>query len=426
MNQSSKNHNLPWFFACLGALLLSLIPSVGVVSLVVCILIIARSKFPQLIQQPFNWGLALLSLYLIGISCVAFYPGESFLGLPNLIPFFILLATFRTLINQPSQLHRLAWLLVSPCLIIVILGLGQLFANWGTPPLIHQSLGWQLVPQGQPPGRMSSVFMYANTLAAYLVAIFFLNLGLCLKYWLFNRKKLYPLLFLSVSLVANGVGVILTNSRNAWVIAFFGCLAFALYLGWRLLVFGVISAAATVLWAAFGPDPARGLLRNVIPAYFWARVSDEMYPDRPVATLRTTQWHFAWEMSLKRPLTGWGLRNFTPLYQAQTQEFLGHPHNLFLMLSAETGFIATIFLCALVGWVLAEALILLQSWAFSKSDRLIFFSYLIAFTSCIIFNLFDITILDLRTNTLGWLLLSAIAGIVFANKSSTMVISTGD
>jgi O-antigen ligase len=28
-----------------------------------------------------------------------------------------------------------------------------------------------------------------------------------------------------------------------------------------------------------------------------------------------TQWKFAWQMVLQRPWTGWGLRNFYPLYQ---------------------------------------------------------------------------------------------------------------
>lgn len=409
-----KSLNLSWKLVCLGALLLSFIPSVGVISLVVVILITFKTKFKFILEKPLNQALGLLSLWLVIVSCLAFSQGDSFLGLPNLLPFFALLATFSLLVNHPSQLRQLAWLLVIPSLMVSILGVGQLFGNWDTPPLIHQLLGWRLVPQGEPAGRMSSVFMYANILAAYTQSVFFLNLGLWLEAVKCNRKDIYILIFLSLSLLGNGLIILLTSSRNAWVITFFGCLIFAVYLGWRLLVLAVISAASTVVWAAFGPDPAKGWLRQVIPAYFWARVSDEMYPDRPVATLRITQWQFAWDLTQQRPWFGWGLRNFSPLYQAQMHEFLGHPHNLFLMLSAETGVIATMWLSALVGWILARGVMLLQNWAYGEGDRLIFFSYIIAFTGCIFFNLFDVTLFDLRTNTLGWLLLSAIAGLGLA------------
>jgi hypothetical protein len=45
-------------------------------------------------------------------------------------------------------------------------------------------------------------------------------------------------------------------------------------------------------------------------------------------------------------------------------------------------------------------------------DRLIIFTYLVAFSSCVLFNLLDVSLFDIRVNLLGWLLLSAIAGIV--------------
>jgi len=160
----------------------------------------------------------------------------------------------------------------------------------------------------------------------------------------------------------------------------------------------------------------------VIPAYFWARLSDEMYPNRPVATLRTTLWNFAWDMMIQRPWTGWGLRNFTPLYKAQMGIWLGHPHNFFLMLLAEIGIPGTLLLLSLVGWLLLQASLLLQeNFQFSTQasllqnyrDKLILFTYLVAFWGCTLFNSLDVTIFDLRVNTIGWLLLAGISGIVY-------------
>jgi O-antigen ligase len=386
-----------------------------------------QQQYRRIIQIPCNWGLLLLSLWLIFTSCLAVHRQEAFLGLANFLPFIALVAALSLLIQQPAQLRQLAWLLVIPSFPIVILGLGQLFGHWSSPPLLANVLGWELVAEGNPSGRMSSVFMYANILAAYLAIAFILGLGLWLdtyQTWREDLKKQHHswmLGLLSLVIFGDGIGLILTNSRNAWGLVFLACVAFALYLGWRWIVFSVAAAACSVLWASWGPSPGREWLRGIIPAYFWARLSDEMYPDRPLAILRTTQWQFAWEMMHQRPWIGWGLRNFTPLYEAKMGLWLGHPHNLFLMLLAEIGILGTLLLCALVGWVIFRAIALIKIWSTvslqekrtsQQRDRLILFTYLVAFGSCILFNLFDVTIFDLRVNTIGWLLLSAIVGTV--------------
>jgi O-antigen ligase len=244
--------------------------------------------------------------------------------------------------------------------------------------------------------------------------------------------------------------LIFTNSRNAWGLAVLAVLAFAFYAGYKKLLAAVFSVASTVFLSAFGPEPLRQYLRIIVPAFFWARLTDEMFPNRPTATLRTTQWEFAWSMTQQRPWTGWGLRNFTPLYQAQMQEWLGHPHSLILMLTAETGIPTTLLLFGLVGWVLARGVWLLAHWPLCPADikheqiatlekaenalylnqksiinstnqvgcqdlraadRLIFFSYLLAFVACTLFNTVDVTVFDFRLNTTSWLLLAAICGV---------------
>ena len=196
-------------------------------------------------------------------------------------------------------------------------------------------------------------------------------------------------------------------------------LAFAFYQGWRWLVAGVAAIAGSVLWAAFGPSPVQQWLRQVVPAFFWARLTDQLYPDRPLGLLRKTQWQFAWSLAQQRPWTGWGLRNFTPLYEAQMHVCLGHPHNFLLMLTAETGIPITILFCGWVSWVVVLGVLLLRNWSVDAGeqqltqDKLIFFSYLVAFLACVMFNTVDVSLFDLRLNTLGWLLLSAIIGVVY-------------
>jgi hypothetical protein len=42
---------------------------------------------------------------------------------------------------------------------------------------------------------------------------------------------------------------------------------------------------------------------------------------------------------------------------------------------------------------------------------LIIFTYLVAFGACVLFNLVDVTLSDVKINTIVWLLLAAIAGV---------------
>jgi hypothetical protein len=488
---------IPWNFAQVGMLIFPLIPILGALGLFLGLVGTCKQKYRQISRRPLNRGFALLSALLVITAVFANNRIEAFLGLYNFLPFFLLFATFSSLIQTLPQLRHLSWMIVMSSIPVIILGLGQQFLGWSGIDQLQPVFGWVLEPQGNPPGRMASVFMYANILACYLTIAFILALGLWLEG--FGRKKEgttrihgliieqksgvrsqesegrgsmeegilmpnaqcpmpnaqlpipnYRFLFLSFAAIVQAVALIFTNSRNAWGLAVFAVLAFAFYGGYKKLLAAVFSVASTVFLSAFGPEPLRHYLRIIVPAFFWARLTDEMFPNRPTATLRTTQWEFAWSMTQQRPWTGWGLRNFTPLYQAQMQEWLGHPHSLILMLTAETGIPATLLLFSLVGWVLARGVLLLANWPLfpedikheqiatqevaenalylnqksiinSKnqvvcqevraSERLIFFSYLLAFVACTLFNTVDVTLFDFRLNTTSWLLLAAICGV---------------
>jgi O-antigen ligase len=432
-----------WNCAQLALLVFPVVPALGAVGLSLLALATCFQAYRQIIRSGVNWGLGLLSIWLAITSCFAFKPSEAFLGLANLLPFFIVFAAFSVLIQTPAQLRRLAWILVIPSLPVVILGFGQIFWGWSTPASWQSVFGWVLEANGNPPGRMASVFMYTNILAAYLQIVLILGFGLWIETFQAwqqrgNRIRGRQLLFLSLAVLGNAIALFLTSSRNAWGIAFLACLAFALYLGWRWIVLAVTATVSTILWASFGPEFGRQWLRRrIVPAFFWARLTDQLHSDRPVAMMRTTQWNFAWNMTIERPWMGWGLRNFTPLYEAKMHLWLGHPHSLLLMLSAETGIPATFLFCGLVGWVLAQGVLLLRAWPDVESaqdrvqwhqNKLIFFTYLVAFGGCALFNLVDVTLFDLRVNTLGWLLLSAICGVVYRYQGilTNKELGTGD
>ncbi|NJL67196.1 MAG: O-antigen ligase family protein [Microcoleus sp. SM1_3_4] len=384
---------LPWTFAQIGVLIFPIIPILGALGLFLGLVGTWKQKFTQIASHPVNLALLILTAFLAIGAVFANNKIAAVLGLGNFLPFFLLFATFSRLIQTSQQLRQLSWLLVIGSIPVIILGLGQQFFGWNGIVQLQPIFGWVLEPQGNPPGRMASVFMYANILACYLTIVFILAVGLWIEekgkrgregegqsgrvgegksgkitnYQLPITNYRFPipnsrLLFLNFAVAGNAICLIFSNSRNAWGIAVLAALAFAFYAGYKKILAAVFSAVGAVFLSAFGPEPLRQNLRRIIPAFFWARLTDEMFPNRPVATLRTTQWQFAWSMTQQRPWTGWGLRNFTSLYEAQMHQWLGHPHSLILMLTAETGIPTTLFFMGLVGWILARGVWLLMNW----------------------------------------------------------------
>ena len=445
---TNKRLQLSWSYAQLGLLLFPLTPLLGILGLLIATVRTWRQQYDKIIHRPLNWVLAILSAWLIIASSFAFHPLDAVLGLFNFLPFFGFFAAFSALIQTPAQLRRLANILILTSVPVVILGFGQIYWGWASPKewQVLAWLGCALAPLGNPPGRMASVFGYTNILAGYLVITFILALGLWIGSFqgvrgqggqggqggqaeistITSLSPPSPLsiynpysLLLGVVVIANLAALILTNSRNAWAIAVGAGIAFAIYQGWRWLVAGVSAIALSILTAAFGPAPIQQWLRQIVPSYFWQRLTDQLYPNRPEETLRITQWQFAWELTQQRPWTGWGLRNFSSLYQSKMHVWLGHPHNLFLMLSAEIGIPATLIFCGCVAWVLYRGIqtLLCSDVLITCKERLIFFSYLVAFFACIIFNTVDVTIFDFRLNTLTWLLLAAIYGVIYSHSN---------
>ncbi|MCS6815098.1 MAG: polymerase, partial [Cyanobacteria bacterium] len=295
-------------------------------------------KSDQLHRSWLNRTFCILAIWIAGTVVIAADPYVALLGTFNILPFFLLFITVSFVVQTIDQLRHLARLSLIPASIVVILGVGQYFWQWQGPPQPWEGiLGWALALGGNPPGRMASVFMYANSMAGYLVMVLPLAIALWLEPMLSNQQQ--PSTFnrqASVEQAAPPVSdpqdfaplishrlpiaqrllavsplpafaryalpllvmtiltcIVFTHSRNAWGIAALTCLAYALYWGWYW-VLAILVAGIGVVWgAAFAPMPVNGLLRQVVPRFIWARLTDDLYPNRPIAELRITQWKFA-------------------------------------------------------------------------------------------------------------------------------------
>ncbi len=422
---------LAWNSARIGFVVFPLFPLFGAVFIFVGLVKTWQHCGAEINQQRLNWGFALLALWLILVSLFGIQPGDALLGLVNFLPFFGFFVAYSILIQSPEQLRQLAWIVQIAALPIMLLGCCQMLGFGGTLSVPGTAIYlWELYPHGNPLGRMSAVFGYANSLGAYLQMVFIFTLGLFVDRYQQElnqvaqggRARLWksPVLWwLASVLVICGVSLILASSRGAWSGAIFGSLVFTVYQGWYWIL-GIVTAIGTItLSAAYAPSPFKQPLRSIVPRYLWARINDDMYPRQPEALTRLSQWKFAWNLTQSRPVTGWGLQSFGSLYQEYAHLWLGYPHNLLLMLSANLGIPATLGLFGLVGWILAQSTILFLNFPIQwRSERTIFFTYLVAFAGFMIFNITDVTALELRLNTHAWLILASIWGIVDRAKSN--------
>jgi O-antigen ligase len=415
----SRSNDLQWVENSLkfGVFLFPFSATIGGVGLVIALFSLWQQRFHQIISERFTWILGVFSLWLVITAFFAFKPILALQGLPNFLPGILLLAAFPIFFVNLYRLYQFAWWVVLTSILLTGLGFMQLGWGWES-PLFFRSIGIKLLAYGNPDGRMSSFLMYANILAIYLLVSFLLAIGLWIYIYRHRQAKhkreiIGKLTILSLAVVGDGLGLILTNSRSVWGLALLGVMSFAIYLRWYWAIYLAVIAVVMVVWAAWVPW-GQGTIRELVPAYFWTRLTDELYDDRYVTALRTTQWKVAIAMILQEPWLGWGLRNFTPVYQTEMNVWMGHPHNLFLMLFAEIGIPGTLLFCGIVGTVIFRGVMNLVQWSNNKEKRqehLLLFTYLISFCSCILFNLFDVTLFDIRVNLLGWFLLSAITGI---------------
>lgn len=440
----------PWHWAQLGVLLLPFSPVLGGIAWLVALVWTTRLRGDRWGRDRLHQGGLSLAVGMVISASLAAYPGMAWLGLANFLPCFWFFAAVRTLVQSPRQLRHLAQLQVYSAVPIVILGLLALGGLFSGPVNLSVVVQWPLEAGGTPAGRMAAVFAYANVLASYLVVTLGLGLGLGLEAWQRRSHQQAqqkspekspehqpdpaqaaspdrpssppptPLngFLLGGAIALQGIGLLLTHSRNAWGVGLLLGLATAVRLRWFWVLWSAVGAVAAVFWAAFG-SVGQGVLQQLVPRFIWARLNDELYGDRPPAELRTSQWQFAWDLTQQRPWTGWGLRNFTPLYENATGFWLGHPHNFFLMLSAEVGLPLTLGFMGFVGWILVQGVMQGRSRLPTAAprtqtfdpDRAILRTYLLTFSGCILFNCLDVTFFDYRINLTNWLLLGAIAGV---------------
>jgi putative inorganic carbon (HCO3(-)) transporter len=195
---------------------------------------------------------------------------------------------------------------------------------------------------GLPPdGRLNSVFEPANYHAMLTAPI----LALCIPFVRRGGGQIRWALLAAASVI--GLGLLLTASYGAFL--------------------GI--AAALLVWIVTLPSPKRrvGLLALAVVTVLaiLSQVGTEKFSllgklhERSSSAVRVQIWHSAWEITRQHPVLGVGLNAFeTPyreavakLYWPPLEWLVAQPHNLYLALTSETGFLGfAAFVWLLVVW----------------------------------------------------------------------------
>ncbi len=336
------------------------------------------------------------------IGCFGSYSGSlAWVGMGNWLPFFWAFWGFQPYVSSAEARRRSALWLVAGSFPVVLTGLGQLWWGWQGP---WQVLGgliiWFMTPGGEPEGRLSGLFDYANIAAAWLALVWPLALAALIQPGL-SKLRRGVVLGLVVAFVT---ALVLTESRNGW-----GSLVLVLPIvlgpiSWPWLVPLLAVGLGLVIVSVVPGVPLliQAPVRSLVPEGIWGRLSDSQHAgERVLASTRLSQWGVAVQLMAERPWLGWGAAAFSVIYPLRTGTWHGHAHNLPLELAIAHGLPVAALVATLV---LALLIVALRRGLTRLFDR----AWWAAVLTLMVLHGTDLPFFDSRVNIAGWILLAGL------------------
>ena len=339
------------------------------------------------------------ALMLIGAVTAETGP-LAWVGLGNWLPFFWGFWAFRPFLATEAQRERAALMLLAGTVPVLVTGFGQMLLNWEGPwQLLGGGIIWHLAPGGQPQGRLSALFDYANVAGAWLGSIWPFALAAMLR----RRTAAWArglALLLGAAIVA---AVLMTQSRNAVASLM---LAVPWVLGpaqwWWLLPLFVLAAVPVLLVSIPGVPPSlQQWAQLLLPDSVRQRLLENNFKQN---LTRLSQWQYGLQLIAARPWLGWGAAAFSVLYPIHAQrKWHGHSHNLPLELAVSHGLPVAVLVAGTVLVLLMFALWkgMLRG---GPMDRAWWTALLVLITM----HATDLPFFDSRLNILGWILLAGV------------------
>ena len=365
-------------------------------------------------REYWNYPLVLATCLMI-IGCIRSHTGWlAWLGLFNWLPFFWFFWGLQPYLMTPERRTKCASCLLWGSLPVLITGFGQLWFGWEGPWQIFDGLIiWYISPGGEPLGRLSGLFDYANITAAWLAGVWPLSLASVLHPFICGKNRVIPWVLL-VSFVSS---MILTDSRNAWGAIVLGLPLVFGSASWSWLIPLMLISVIPVIIAVspvfdFG---IQQFARSIVPESIWMRLNDMQFADtRPIEATRIGQWKVAINLIFEKPWLGWGAAAFSIIYPLRTGLFHGHSHNLPLELAISHGilvsFLINIFVFSLL---IISGFYRIFNKLNSKENIILDRAWWTSTLILICFHATDIPLFDSRINILGWILLIGLRCMIY-------------
>ncbi|WP_310422866.1 O-antigen ligase family protein, partial [Chamaesiphon sp. VAR_48_metabat_135_sub] len=341
-----------------------------------------------------------ISAIFVSSCLTAYNKAEAFTVLFNFLPFFLLFLAGAKIFTPKNLEQALTCILISSIPVIILAIIEFTFNQYGwysTDRLIFPNVGIRYP-------RSSAVFENSNGLASYLVTSLGISLGMLIKYSQYRNKQnacqirgsftdSQLILLIKTYICSNLLALTCTQSRNAFLAAIVLIFITIIISKFRNLNFFSSLLVFTVIGFC--------LLKNItLMRYINGEISLTASMSREILTFatdsRTKIWKFAILLGNQRLFLGWGLGNYKLLYPVQSIGTPPHPHNLWLMLFAETGIMGLASLNIFVGSILYQAVRKIHS--IEKEKQYVLISYLMAFLASIMFHCFDCPLFDARIN----------------------------
>ncbi len=364
------------------------------------------------IKDAWNWPFLIAAILMV-LSCIGAYSGWlAWIGLWNWLPFFWAFWAFQPYLLDGNSRMRSALLFLAGTVPVVLTGFGQLWWGWEGPwELFGGLVIWFVAPGGEPLGRLSGLFDYANIAGAWLALVWPFSLAALMQFGLSRYQRLVVFL-LAISIVA---AITLTDSRNAW-----GGLMLAIpfVVGpiswpWLLPCLGVFLLPVVLAALPGVPFLLQQWAREFVPESIWSRLNDMRYTQRALASTRLSQWDIAIQLCLERPWLGWGAAAFSVLYPIRTGQWHGHAHNLPLELAVSYGLLVSSLVVCCVLSLLITALyrgMLKGGMSRNYAANILLFdrAWWAASFIVVVMHATDMPFFDSRLNLAGWILLAGL------------------
>ncbi|MBC7880026.1 MAG: O-antigen ligase family protein [Anaerolineae bacterium] len=358
--------------------------------------------------------LLIVSALLTVMCAFSYRPQDSLVGLFNYLPFFLFFGLTLRLVTSQERIAQVIQVAVASGLITGLAGTFEWFSgvNWWWEPIPGVIL--LVIGSPQEAGileRVTSFFGWPTSAATF----FLMLMPLLISSMLAKTPKGASALYAYSTLISMGIALIGTASRNAWGIALLAC-GSLLIVGRRFWLFAallLVTIAILISGLGSAQSPVVDALRHVVPPVFWQKVSASVQTGTSSyesLNNRYDAWHIAWDMTQKRPLTGWGLQTF-PVVEKEVYgrkaDTLLHAHNLYLTYTAETGIPTALVLISFYVWTLIQGI--RSTFKMPPGiERWQLIGLLTALSAYLLFGISDVPFYDARINALIWVWMALI------------------